>query len=340
MKHLAMVVLATCAMQVFGEELPPYRTDVPDAVLDSQRIQQIQMRTSLQTDRANYDAQSIEVQIGRTRDALIQFRIKQDARVEIPKINEVENIPYRTEAGLDEYSTERCKLDLYLPDGKKDFPTVIWFHGGGLENGDKSSAKKLGRVLAADGIALASVNYRLSPKVKFPLYIEDAAAGAAWVLKQIAAHRGDRSRVFVSGHSAGGYLTLMLGMDERYLGKHSVKTTDFAGYIPVSGQTVTHFTIRKERGIDRNTTVVDEAAPLYFVRKDIPPMLILTADNEMASRVEENQLLLANLKAAGNKKTKMKIIPYRDHNSVSTKMPEKDDPARAAMLEFIRSFER
>jgi acetyl esterase/lipase len=132
----------------------------------------------------------------------------------------------------------------------------------------------------------------------------------------------------------------MLGMDERSLGKHGLKTKDFAGYIPVSGQTVTHFTIRKERGIDRNTTVVDEAAPLYFVSKDIPPMLILTADNEMASRVEENQLLLANLKAAGNKTTKMKIIPNRDHNSVSTKMPEKDDPARAAMLEFIRSVER
>jgi acetyl esterase/lipase len=119
-------------------------------------------------------------------------------------VKELADLPYRSEVGMDEYSTERCKLDLYLPDGKKDFPTVIWFHGGGLENGDKSSARKLGRVLAEDGIALASVNYRFSPKVKFPAYIEDAAASAAWVLKQIAEHGGDRSRVCISGHSAGG----------------------------------------------------------------------------------------------------------------------------------------
>lgn len=260
------------------------------------------------------------------------------ARAETPAVKEIANLAYRAEVALDEYAVERCKLDLYLPEGKKEFPTVVWFHGGGLENGDKSSARKLGRVLAAEGIALASVNYRFSPKVKFPVYIEDAAAGAAWVLKQIAEHGGDRNRVFVSGHSAGGYLTLMLGMDERYLGKHGVNTADFAGYIPVSGQTVTHFTIRKERGIGRNTTVVDEGGPLYFVRKDIPPMLILTADNEMASRVEENQLLLSNLKAAGNKTAKMKIITGRDHNSVATKMPDDGDPGRAAMVEFIRSF--
>jgi acetyl esterase/lipase len=244
------------------------------------------------------------------------------------------NIAYRAE-DEDAYARERCQLDLYLPTEKRDFPTLVWFHGGGLEGGDKGSAKALGKSLAEAGVALASANYRLSPKASYPAFVEDAAAAAAWTMQHIAAHGGDPKRVFVSGHSAGGYLTLMLALDARYLEKHSLKPEAFAGFVPVSGQTVTHAAIRKAQGIGRHQIVVDAAAPLRHVRADAPPLLLLAAEHDMAGRAEENQLLYANLKAAGCKRVKLQIVADRDHGSIGSRLSNPDDAARALLLEFM-----
>ena len=85
-------------------------------------------------------------------------------------------------------------------------------------------------------------NYRLFPKVKSPVYIEDAAAAVAWVFENIETHGGDPRQIFVSGHSAGGYLTSMVGLDKRWLATHNVDANRIAGLIPFSGHTITHFT--------------------------------------------------------------------------------------------------
>lgn len=210
---------------------------------------------------------------------LLPFFISAALHAAEPAYTEQLNVSYAGNS-TDAYTLERCKLDLYLPAGKKDFPTVVWFHGGGLESGNKDGARKFGRSLAEEGIALVAVNYRLSPKVVYPAYIDDAALASVWVLKNIAAHGGDPARVFISGHSAGGYLALMLALDESRFAKIGAKPSDFPGYIPISGQTVTHFTIRKEKGLKRENVTVDEGAPLRHVRKDIQPMLLITAERE------------------------------------------------------------
>jgi acetyl esterase/lipase len=77
-----------------------------------------------------------------------------------------ENISYRTadEEKQDEYIAERCKLDIYYPADKKDYTTVVWFHGGGITSGNKHIPEKLKK----QGIAVVAVNYRLSPKAKCP----------------------------------------------------------------------------------------------------------------------------------------------------------------------------
>ena len=98
------------------------------------------------------------------------------------------------------------------------------------------------------------------------------------------------SVIVVGGHSAGGYLTFMIGLDPRYLRAHGLELSAIAGLIPVSGQTMTHYTVRKERGIGQFTITADEAAPVFHVRKDTPPMLVLYADNDMAARAEDSYL--------------------------------------------------
>ena len=112
------------------------------------------------------------------------------------------NIPYYPESirQSNNYISERCVLDIYYPTNKKDFATIVWFHGGGLTGGSKELPDKLKN----QNLCIIGVNYRLSPKVEAPAYIEDAAAAIAWVFKNIERYGGSTSKIFVSGHSAGG----------------------------------------------------------------------------------------------------------------------------------------
>src|SRR4051794_30474584 len=89
----------------------------------------------------------------------------------------ISNVAYKTGPALSAYEAERCKLDLYLPKDSQGFATLVWFHGGGLTGGNKDGAAtvKTARSLAAAGLAVVVPNYRLSPQVKFPAYVQDAA---------------------------------------------------------------------------------------------------------------------------------------------------------------------
>ena len=217
------------------------------------------------------------------------------------------------------YLQERCKLDLVLPDGKKNFPTLIWFHGGGLSAGKKHVPK----YLRTDEIAVAAVNYRLSGKgAECPDYIYDAAAAAAWVKKHIAEYGGDPEKIYISGHSAGGYLTMMLALDAKYLGAYKVKPEDFAGYFPISGQATTHFRIlaeRRKKGMKVPSVVLDEYAPIQLAGKGAPPLTLIVGDSavEWPSRVEENFLLAARLKYVyKNKQAECHSFPTFNHGNV------------------------
>ena len=94
----------------------------------------------------------------------------------------VTNILYREGDKLTDYMKERCRLDVYHPKHIKNFPTVVWFHGGGLKAGNR----KVPEGLRGKGIAVVAVNYRLHPKVKSPAYVEDAAVTVAWTFRHIA----------------------------------------------------------------------------------------------------------------------------------------------------------
>jgi len=250
----------------------------------------------------------------------------------------LENLPYKPADGLTDYEKERCLLDLYIPDGRRNFPTLIWLHGGALTGGWKNDAPvvAVAKRFASAGIAVAVVGYRLSPHVNFPAYIEDTAAAFAWVHSHIAEYGGDPNKVFLGGHSAGGYLSSMVGMDPRYLEKHGLDQHAIAGLIPVSGQMMTHFTVRKEQGIDENTIIADEKAPIYFTRSDTPPMLIIFGDRDWPARLEENQYFAAVQKAAGNNAIELQVFKDRDHGSIADRLADPGDPAARAIVEFIQ----
>jgi len=253
------------------------------------------------------------------------------------------NVPYKSGGALTAYEQQRCVLDVYAPKNQPGFATLVWFHGGGLTMGSKDQVDRdvdtpaIARSLVRGGVAVVVPNYRLSPQAKFPAYVEDAAAAVAWTRAHIAELGGDAGRLFIGGHSAGGYLALLLGLDAHFLQDFSVAPTDIAGVIPVSGQTMTHYTVRAERGLGKFTVTADAAAPVYFVRKNTPPMLVLYADHDMAARAEENAFLVALLQGVGNQRVTGKLITNRTHGSIAGKLAEDKDPARQAILEFIKT---
>ena len=231
------------------------------------------------------------------------------------------NRPYYSDSinKSDQYIEERCVLDLYYPANVKEYPTVIWFHGGGLKGGNK----EIPMALQEQGIGVVAVNYRLYPKVKAPVYIEDAAAAVCWVFKNINQYGGDPEAIFVSGHSAGGYLASMVGLDKSWLKVHGIDANQIAGLIPFSGHTITHFTIREERGIAGTQAVVDSLAPLYHVRSDASPLLLITGDRELEllGRYEENAYLMRMMKVVGHKETVLYELDGYGHGMTEPAFP-------------------
>ncbi|MEM8946439.1 MAG: alpha/beta hydrolase [Planctomycetota bacterium] len=236
------------------------------------------------------------------------------------------DIPYRSGTELSEYMRERCLLDIYYPQQKTGFPTVVWFHGGGLKGGKKS----IPAGLTGKGIAVVAVNYRLSPQVSAPAYIEDAAAAIAWTFQNIHTYGGSDKLIFVSGHSAGGYLTSMVGLDKSWLAVHGIDADDVAGLIPYSGHTITHFTVRKERGISGKQPIVDRLAPLFHVRGDAPPLLLITGDRDMEllGRYEETAYLWRMMKEVGHTSTELYELEGFNHGQM-------DEPAHPLLLKFV-----
>ena len=212
--------------------------------------------------------------------------------------NFVQNVSYTSADEQDDYRKERCLLDIYYPETDKGFATLVWFHGGGLEKGNKDLLDGFRR----QGFAVVSVNYRLFPQCKCPDYIDDAAMAVAWTFENIEKYGGNKDQIYVSGHSAGGYLTLMVTLAKEYMEKYGADADKIAKAYPVSGQTVTHYTIRKERGLPDGLPVIDEYAPMSHAGRGGAPLVLISGDRnlEMLARYEENAHLQALLKNFGH----------------------------------------
>lgn len=235
-------------------------------------------------------------------------------------MNMAAGIGYKTKSDIsytqktDSYARERLKLDVYYPTDKTNCPVVIWFHGGGLTGGSKEIPQRL----KDKGLVVVGVNYRLLPQVTVDKCLDDCAEAVAWVFRNIANYGGDKSHIFVSGHSAGGYITTMLGLNRQWLARYDASADSIAALVPFSGQAISHFSYRQMKGIGNLQPLVDEYAPLYWVRNDCPPMTLITGDREyeLFGRYEENALLLRYMKLAGNTTTELYEIDGHGHGAM------------------------
>ena len=220
---------------------------------------------------------------------------------------------------------ENLALDVHLPECE-EFDLFVYFHGGGLCRGDKSRAEVFAETLAKRGIATASVNYRMYPTAKFPDFLEDAACAIRW-LKDHVQQWGTCKRLFVGGSSAGGYISMMLCFDGRYLAAVGMQSTDIDGYIHDAGQPTSHFNVLKELGKDSRRLIVDETAPMYFVgtAESYSPMLFIVSDNDMFGRYEQTMLMVKALEHFGHKDTVFLQVMNGKHCAYVYKTDEQGD---------------
>ena len=244
-----------------------------------------------------------------------------DSTVEVSK-----NVPYVDNGGA------KQKLDLYLPKDKKDFPVLVFIHGGGWTSGDRALYQPIGNMLAKAGIAVAIPSYRLMPGVKFADQVDDAAAAVAWVAKNIGARGGDLNRLFISGHSAGGHLASLLGLDASYLKKHDVDaSTAIRGVMSLSGvYDVKGISIFGEMDIRK------AASPMEYVRKGLPPFLVTYCQWDYPFLPYQARQFSAALKQSFVH-TKLVYVPGLSHISEVIHMMDPEDITLKAIVRFIET---
>lgn len=204
---------------------------------------------------------------------------------------------YHIEKDLAYGPDPRQRLDLYVPDKlSANAPVMLFFYGGSWQDGSKETYLAFGQAFASQGIIVAIADYRVYPQVRYPAFIEDGAGAFAWTRAHVEAYGGDAGRIFVTGHSAGGYIAMMLAADSRYLRAAGADIKDIHGVIGIAGpydflpltdpKLITIF-----GGANR-----PETQPIHHIDGPRPPMLLATGTDDTTVLPKNTRNLAARLR--------------------------------------------
>lgn len=230
--------------------------------------------------------------------------------------------------------------DVYIPEATSGpRPVVIWLHGGGWRFGDRRLAPDLRTFAQRSGLAVVSIDYRLSDEAKFPAQVEDVKTAVRW-LRSVAGKFGlDGDHIGFWGSSAGGHLAACAALSEEneFL---SEEHSEFSSSVQavVDGYGPTNFgRIDADRatmpaaGTDAESVAigcvlpaadpnsfesrllgtpvsvspreVELADPVHYVRGGCPPFLILHGKADALIPCQQSQHLFHALSEAGNDAT-------------------------------------
>jgi acetyl esterase/lipase len=201
-----------------------------------------------------------------------------------------------------EYGKKHVKLDVYKsadsrPGDRR--PGILQIHGGGWVIGDKrEQGLPLLNHLAVNGWVGINANYRLAPKTKFPGFLIDLKHAIAWYREHAEEHGADPNFLCVTGGSAGGHLTALVGLtanDPEYQPGFEDVDTSMRAAVPFYGvydltdrhgrwpkDTIKRFIAPWVIGktIDEDPDAFRKASPMDLVRPDAPPFFIIHGSND------------------------------------------------------------
>lgn len=195
----------------------------------------------------------------------------------------------------------RQLLDVYRPPVlTRPAPVVVFFYGGNWNSGSRVDYLFVGEALAAKGCVVVIPDYRLYPDVRFPDFLADCAAAAAWTSANIAAHGGNPQRIFLMGHSAGAYNAAMLTLDARYLEAARMDRGAVRGLIGLAGP-YDFLPLQSElvKNIFGFPDTPITTQPIHFVAANAPPALLVTGSADDIVSPGNTSRLAARLRSAG-----------------------------------------
>ena len=197
----------------------------------------------------------------------------------------------------------RQRMDVLAPTATPDrpWPVLVFFYGGGWDSGSRGDYAWAAHALAAQGFIVAVPDYRLVPTVRFPGFIEDAAAATARVGQLAGQYGGDPARLGVVGHSAGAHLAMMITLDRRYMAAAGAPAliraaAGLAGpydFLPLDvPASINAF----GRAPDLTLT-----QPVTFVRPDAPPLWLGHGTADEVVHAEDTTILCERMTAVGGR---------------------------------------
>ncbi|GGJ26501.1 alpha/beta hydrolase [Deinococcus roseus] len=227
----------------------------------------------------------------------------------------------------------RQKLDVYLPRHKGSHPVLVFVHGGTWQKYKKEDFKFIGESFARADYVTVVINYRLYPEVQYPAFLQDTAKALRWVRDHVREHSGDPDRIFVMGHSAGGYNAAMTLTDPGFLQAEGLKATDFKGMIGIAGI----YDIPPLDGVFPEDASRKEVMPVYRVSGPLPPFLLISAGNDDLV-MPENATRLARALQDNGTPVETATIPGLGHTDILATLVRRiagNFQVREQILEFM-----
>lgn len=213
---------------------------------------------------------------------------------------------YRFEGGIAYGGAPRQQLDVFRPlpgttsaEGAR--PLVVFFYGGTWSSGDRASYRFVGEALASRGAVVVLPDYRLSPQVRYPVFVQDSALAVKWALDNAAGLGADPKRVFVMGHSSGGYNAAMVALDARWLREAGGNPGQLAGWIGMAGPYDFLPIENPDAQVAFNwPDTPRDSQPIGYASTASPPTLLMAATRDKLVNPQRNtQQMAARLRAAG-----------------------------------------
>ena len=240
--------------------------------------------------------------------------------IETAEIAVEKNITYSTADGTE------LKLSLARPAGDGPFPAIVFIHGGGWYSGSRDAYQQEIREAAERGYVAATISYRLmqvneekkettTAEPNFPAQIHDAKAAIRWLRASADQYHVDPDRIGVTGSSAGGHLSLLLGLTDSESGLggdggHPDQSSRVQAVVNFFGPTdmaacyetssvAWIFRLFMEGTPSEAAETYQTASPVSYVSSDDPPVLTLHGNQDALVPVAQAKLLDEKMKAAG-----------------------------------------